>query len=140
MGRPGPGRDKFFTLPYTELTRALLYNVPRGDMSQGRRDSFVVRVSLDRSGQLTGVVERVATGAKQTFTGVDAIGTVIACMLAPTLRPVPSPTAVSRTALSATAGSPTPASPTVPARSLRRRLAVPCDLRPPGGEGAGAAV
>ena len=58
-------------------------------MSQGRRDSFIVRVSLDRSGQLTGVVERVATGAKQTFTGVDAIGTVIACMLAPTLRPVP---------------------------------------------------
>jgi hypothetical protein len=57
-------------------------------MSQGKRDSFVVRVSLDRSGQLTGVVERVATGAKQTFTGVDAIGTVIAGMLAPALKPV----------------------------------------------------
>jgi hypothetical protein len=90
VGWPGPGRDEFFTLPYTEPARALLYNVAQGgDMNQGRRDSFVVRVSLDRSGQLTGVVERVATGAKQTFTGVDAIGTVIAGMLAPTLRPVP---------------------------------------------------
>ena len=58
-------------------------------MSQGRRDSFVVRVSLDRSGQLTGIVERVATGANQTFTAVDAIGTVSACMFAPTLPPVP---------------------------------------------------
>ena len=53
-------------------------------MTEHTRVSFVVRVSLDPGGQLTGIVERVATGAKQAFTGVDAVGAVIARMLAGT--------------------------------------------------------
>jgi hypothetical protein len=46
-----------------------------------RRASFVVRAVQDGSGQVTGVVERVATGAKETFIGMEAIGRVIARML-----------------------------------------------------------
>ncbi|HET6317636.1 MAG TPA: hypothetical protein VFG86_14335 [Chloroflexota bacterium] len=45
------------------------------------RSSFVVRVVQDRDGRLTGVIERVATGAKQPFTGEDEIGGVIGRML-----------------------------------------------------------
>jgi len=45
------------------------------------RSSFVVRVLRNRDGQLTGVNELVATGAKQPFTGEEAIGGVIARML-----------------------------------------------------------
>jgi hypothetical protein len=53
-------------------------------MTEHTRVSFVVRVSFEPGGQLTGVVERVATGAKQAFTGVSAVGAVIARMLAGT--------------------------------------------------------
>jgi hypothetical protein len=50
-------------------------------MSQDKRTSFVVRVARDRRGQVSGVIERVATGAKEAFTGMDAIGQVIVRML-----------------------------------------------------------
>jgi len=50
-------------------------------MSQGRRASFVVRVAEDERGRVSGVVERVATGAKEAFTGMETIGQVIARML-----------------------------------------------------------
>jgi hypothetical protein len=50
-------------------------------MSQGSRTSFVVRVTQDGGGLLSGVIERVATGAKETFTGMEAIGSVIVQML-----------------------------------------------------------
>jgi hypothetical protein len=50
-------------------------------MTQGRRASFVVRVAQDGRGEVSGVVERVATGAKEAFTSVEAIGRVIARML-----------------------------------------------------------
>jgi hypothetical protein len=50
-------------------------------MSGGRRASFVVRAVEDGRGQVSGVVERVATGAKEAFTGVEAIGRVIVGML-----------------------------------------------------------
>jgi hypothetical protein len=50
-------------------------------MSQGRRSSFVVRVAEDRRGQISGVIERVATGAKEAFTDVETIGRVIIRML-----------------------------------------------------------
>lgn len=43
-------------------------------MDQGRRVSFVVRVVEDGQGQMNGVVERVATGAKQAFAGREASG------------------------------------------------------------------
>jgi hypothetical protein len=62
-------------------------------MRGGRRASFVVRAVQDRRGRVSGVVERVATGAKEAFTGMETIGAVIARMLergdepAPTSRP-----------------------------------------------------
>ena len=50
-------------------------------MSQGRRASFVVRIVQDRRTEVSGVIERVATGAKEAFRGVEAIGPVIMAML-----------------------------------------------------------
>ena len=46
-----------------------------------RRVSFIVRVALDSQGSLSGVIERVATGAKEAFQGVEAIGPVITRMM-----------------------------------------------------------
>lgn len=45
------------------------------------RASFVVRVVQERPGEVCGVIERVSTGAKEAFTGAEAIGAVIARML-----------------------------------------------------------
>jgi len=50
-------------------------------MGQGKRASFVVRAVRDRRGRVSGVIERVATGAKEAFTGMEAIGRVITEML-----------------------------------------------------------
>jgi hypothetical protein len=50
-------------------------------MGQMRRVSFVVRVVQGRRGQVSGVIERVATGAKEAFTGMEAVGRVIMLML-----------------------------------------------------------
>jgi len=50
-------------------------------MSQGKRASFVVRAIQDRRGRVSGIIERVATGAKEAFTGMEAIGRVITEML-----------------------------------------------------------
>ena len=50
-------------------------------MSRGRRVSFVVRVVEDRQGQVGGIVERVATGAKETFSDLEAIGRVLRTLL-----------------------------------------------------------
>ncbi len=50
-------------------------------MSGVRRASFVVRAVQDEQGDLSGVVERVATGAKEAFAGLEAIGPVIVKML-----------------------------------------------------------
>jgi hypothetical protein len=41
---------------------------------RGTRASFIVRVVRDRRGTGCGVIERVATGAKEAFPGVEAIG------------------------------------------------------------------
>jgi len=46
-----------------------------------RRASFVVRAVEDGRGEVSGVIERVATGAKETFAGMEAIGRVIVRML-----------------------------------------------------------
>jgi hypothetical protein len=43
--------------------------------------SFVVRVVVDRQGQAGGVVERVATGGKEAFRDLEAIGRVLRTML-----------------------------------------------------------
>jgi hypothetical protein len=50
-------------------------------MSRDRSASFVVRAVQDGRGQVSGVIERVATGAKEAFTGMEAIGRVIVQML-----------------------------------------------------------
>ena len=50
-------------------------------MSEAWRASFVVRLVRDSRGQVSGVIERVATGAKEAFQGVEAIGPVIARMV-----------------------------------------------------------
>ena len=50
-------------------------------MSVIRRASFVVRAVQDERGDVSGVVERVSTGAKEGFNGMEAIGLVIVKML-----------------------------------------------------------
>jgi len=50
-------------------------------MTRGKRASFVVRTVQDPRGRVSGIIERVATGAKETFTSMEAIGQVIARML-----------------------------------------------------------
>ena len=50
-------------------------------MNRGKRASFVVRTVQDPRGQVSGIIERVATGAKEAFTGMETIGQVIARML-----------------------------------------------------------
>jgi hypothetical protein len=50
-------------------------------MSRGRRASFVVRVVQRRRGEVSGVIEQVATGAKEAFSEVEAIGLAIMGML-----------------------------------------------------------
>jgi hypothetical protein len=45
------------------------------------RSSFIVRVERTDLGDVRGVVERVRTGAKESFRGVEAIGAVIARMM-----------------------------------------------------------
>jgi hypothetical protein len=49
--------------------------------SRARRASFVIRAVQDGRGEVSGVIERVATGAKEPFTGTAGIGPVIARML-----------------------------------------------------------
>ena len=61
-------------------------------MTRVTRVSFVVRVVEDARGQVTGVIERVATGAKETFSGMETIGRVIGRMLGRTDAPSPGPT------------------------------------------------
>jgi hypothetical protein len=61
-------------------------------MTRVTRVSFVVRVVEDACGQVTGVIERVATGAKETFSGMETIGRVIGQMLGRTDAPPPGPT------------------------------------------------
>jgi hypothetical protein len=42
--------------------------------------TFIVRLTLDDGGVLSGVVERVRSGEKQRFHGVAALGELIAAM------------------------------------------------------------
>jgi hypothetical protein len=42
--------------------------------------TFVVRLSRDAAGRVTGIVERVRTGEKERFEGLAALATVIARM------------------------------------------------------------
>ena len=44
--------------------------------------TFIVRVSIDEAGGVTGILERVQTREKKRFEGTEAIGPLIARMLA----------------------------------------------------------
>src|SRR5262249_24061567 len=71
-----------FTPRATDRARSARYqSETRWPMTHDRRASFVIRVVQDRRGQVSGIVELVATGAKEAFTGVEAIGRVISRML-----------------------------------------------------------
>jgi hypothetical protein len=50
-------------------------------MTKGTRASFVIRIVDDGHGRVSGVIERVATGAKESFSGTERIGEVIEGML-----------------------------------------------------------
>ena len=50
-------------------------------MSVVRRASFVVRVVENGPGEISGVIERVATGEKEAFSDVKLIGQVLQRML-----------------------------------------------------------
>jgi len=50
-------------------------------VSMARRASFVVRVVEHGPGHVNGVIERVATGAKEVFSGMALIGPTIQRML-----------------------------------------------------------
>src|SRR5262249_12551326 len=49
--------------------------------SRPRRSSFIVRIDRADAGAASGVIERVRTGTKEAFHGVDQIGAVLARMV-----------------------------------------------------------
>jgi hypothetical protein len=53
-----------------------------GPIPNERADRFIVRVSVDNEGGVTGVVERVRTGHKERMHGLGDIARIIAMMLA----------------------------------------------------------
>jgi len=46
-----------------------------------RPTTFIVRILQNEAGKLSGVVERVKTGEKQSFEGLEALGELIAGMM-----------------------------------------------------------
>ena len=50
---------------------------------EGLMMTFVVRLTRDKVGHVTGVVEQVKTGLKARVEGLDAVGRVIGEMIAP---------------------------------------------------------
>ena len=56
----------------------------------GRALTFIVRMSIDDRGAITGVVERVQTGEKQRFEDVPTLGAVIARMISPSTAALPA--------------------------------------------------
>jgi len=49
----------------------------------GRTMTFVLRLTRDEAGHITGVVELVKTGLKARVEGLDAVGRTIGEMIAP---------------------------------------------------------
>jgi len=54
----------------------------RHDRLRATTLSFIVRLSVESSGEVTGVVERVATGEKVRFVGYEGVSPVIAKLVA----------------------------------------------------------
>jgi hypothetical protein len=50
---------------------------------EGSGMTFVVRLTRDKVGRITGVVEQVRTGLKARVEGLDAVGRAIGEMIAP---------------------------------------------------------
>jgi hypothetical protein len=50
-------------------------------MSQQERMTFIVRLSRDERGRVSGIVERVRTGEKEQFHEVETLGVLIARMV-----------------------------------------------------------
>jgi len=50
---------------------------------EGSMMTFVVRLTRDKGGRITGVVEQVKTGLKARVEGLDAVGRAIGEMIAP---------------------------------------------------------
>jgi hypothetical protein len=50
-------------------------------MGQQERMTFIVRLSRDERGRVSGIVERVRTGKKEQFHEVEALGVLIARMV-----------------------------------------------------------
>ena len=55
--------------------------LPMSDAEVRRAVTFVVRLLLDEAGQVTCVVERVSTGEKERFRGVEALSPLVARMV-----------------------------------------------------------
>jgi hypothetical protein len=51
--------------------------------SEGSKMTFIVRLTRDEIGRITGVVEQVKTGLKTRVEGLDAVGPAIGDMIAP---------------------------------------------------------
>src|SRR5436309_12332353 len=77
------GQSRFFHArvhgPYTP--GAVERRAGECPVSHVTRASFIVRVVRDRRGRVSGVIERVATGAKEAFMGPEVMGPVIVRML-----------------------------------------------------------
>ena len=73
--------NAFSTLPGTDPSRPTSYN---------GRMTFILRLSLDETGRVCGVVERVRNGEKERFYGVEEISTVIARMVETETRQEPT--------------------------------------------------
>ena len=58
--------------------------------------TFIVRVRPGEPGQVSGIVERLKTGEKHRFHGVEAIGPLIAEMVRPDTPSSPEPNPSSR--------------------------------------------
>jgi hypothetical protein len=50
---------------------------------KGSMMTFVVRLTRDEAGRITGIVEQVKTGLKARVEGLDAVGRAIGEMIAP---------------------------------------------------------
>ena len=51
--------------------------------------TFILRLDIDDSGRVRGVVERVSTGAKEAFIDLDALGPLVGRMIAAPVNPIP---------------------------------------------------
>jgi hypothetical protein len=88
--------------------------------SSDRALTFIVRVTPADAGEIAGTVERVRTGEKHRFSGLDALGTLIARIVAHEASPAASGRSMEPPQASESGAPPRPATPRS-ADSRRRR-------------------